>query len=138
MLKASVMIPWPKIERLYLPYCMTQETKFVGLNSYSEPAEAYGYRQRHFQCLHASRIKWLKFDLKVRPNQARLSTRKNQRVVYEIFEQTIENRRQRIAMVYYYYYLNGFIFLEFDLNFWLKHFIYEIFPFLMDRLFKSC
>lgn len=132
-LKASVVIPWPKIERLYFPYCMTEETKFVGLNSHSEPSEPYGYRQRYFQCRHASRIKWLKFDLKVRPNQARLSTMKNQRVVYEIFEQTIENRRQRIAMVYYYYSFNGFIFLEFDLSFWLKHFTDKMLPYFFDK-----
>lgn len=131
MLKASVMIPWPKIERLYLPYCMTEETKFVGLNSHLEPPQAYGYIQRHFQCLHASRIKWLKFDLNVRPNQARLSTMKNQRAVYEIFELTIENRRQRIAMVYDSF--NGFILLEFELSFWLKHFTDKMLPYFFDK-----
>ena len=131
MLKASVVIPWPEIERLYLPYCMTEETKFVGLNSHLEPQSASVYIQRHFQCPHASRIKWLKFDLNVRPNQARLSTMKNQRAVYEIFELTIENRRQRIAMVYDSF--NGFILLEFELSFWLKHFTNKMLPYFFDK-----
>ena len=148
MLKASVVIPWPEIKEIYFPYLVSQETLCILLNSFSVPSQkdptdgtifvgrisgkfSYFQINRHKA---KKRIIWVNFNLETDLSMTFpfLDERGRRcRCSYTIIERKYDGRRQKLVSIYHL--SRGGFLLEFDLNFWLKHVIYEIFPFLMAR-----
>ena len=147
-LKAGVMIPWPEIREIYFPYLVSQETHSIRLRSFSIPPPKYladgtidvgsiSGRFCYFQ-INPPKVKkmviWVNFNLETDLSIALQSLDKRgvrSCCIYEIIERKCDGGQQKLVSIYYS--SRGCLLLEFDLYFWLKHFIYEMFPFLMSK-----